>query len=109
MAAAIARQPAEFNCKTCRHRHCDTDRAMPRSKGPAPFMMWVIADPDGGTVPIFESATCPLPEIPARIWDMFTLYRHYKNGILFASGGIIDQPARYLQAMDEIERALKND
>ncbi len=32
-----------------------------------------------------------------------TLYRHYKNGVLLVSGGLLDQPNKYTEAMDLIE------
>ncbi len=39
-------------------------------------------------------------------WYQFRLYRHYKNGILLTGGGILDQPNRYLEIMELIDRAV---
>ncbi|MBI5427543.1 MAG: hypothetical protein HZA02_04600 [Nitrospinae bacterium] len=37
---------------------------------------------------------------------MFRLYRHYKNGFLPVSGGILDQTNPFLQAMEIVESAV---
>lgn len=34
---------------------------------------------------------------------MLKLHSHYKNGILINSGGILDQPSAYVEAMYMIE------
>jgi len=41
-------------------------------------------------------------------YHLIGLYLHYKNGILWNSGGISDQPAIYLQAMELIGGSLKH-
>lgn len=70
--------------------------------------MWEVADPDGGAEPIYLSACCPLPTIPARIWALFGLYRHYQRGVLLTAGGLLDQPHFYLEAMNLIEQVFDN-
>jgi hypothetical protein len=35
------------------------------------------------------------------------MYRHYKNGILLNSGGLDDQPAIYLDAMELIDSMVE--
>ncbi|HSW65418.1 MAG TPA: hypothetical protein VLH56_19230 [Dissulfurispiraceae bacterium] len=39
---------------------------------------------------------------------MSRFYRHYKNGFLLEPGGILDQPAWYLDAMAEIESTIQS-
>lgn len=65
-------------------------------------------DGDGQPVVVFEKPTCPLPTVPARIWALFDLYRFYRRGVMYTAGGIADQPHRYLEAMELIEKALQN-
>jgi hypothetical protein len=36
-------------------------------------------------------------------WEFIRLYRHYKAGILPLSGGLLDQPSRFIDAMDVID------
>ncbi len=37
-----------------------------------------------------------------------SLYRHYKNQYLLHAGGILDQPHRYMQAMETLDIAYGN-
>lgn len=37
---------------------------------------------------------------------LLRLYRHYQNQLLPFAGGILEQPAQYMQAMELIESAL---
>ncbi len=36
-------------------------------------------------------------------WRLLDLYGHYKSGYLALNGGLLDQPAGYLEAMKIIE------
>jgi hypothetical protein len=49
---------------------------------------------------VIESRTCFLPMISARSEFLLRLYRHYKSGILPHSGGLLDQPHYYAEAME---------
>lgn len=51
------------------------------------------------------SRTCLLPMIEEESRDMLKLYSHYKAGHLPFSGGILDQPAAFGDAMVIIESA----
>jgi hypothetical protein len=104
MAAAIIKAPAEFDCKTCKARHCDTDGKLPGSIGPAPFDQWVIKNPDG--TPALSSPVCLLPMIDAATWYLFRIHKHYKNSVLLVAGGLLDQPSRYMHTMELIDEAL---
>lgn len=37
---------------------------------------------------------------------LLRLYRHYQNNVLPFAGGILEQPAQYMRAMEIIEGAL---
>jgi len=39
--------------------------------------------------------------------SLIGLYLHYKNGVLWTAGGINEQPAIYLQAMEIISPRLQ--
>jgi len=67
--------------------------------------MWIIKDPAGSGPPLVESKTCLLPMITADIWFLFRLFRQYEKGNLLVSGGIMDQPHAYIDAMEHISEA----
>jgi len=93
----VAKSGPRFNCSKCKlGRHCDTDRKLPKSNGPATYNAFSF--PDIG----FESKTCPLPLITALSTKYIKLYFHYSNGVLLKGGGIDDQPQQYIEAMEII-------
>ena len=51
---------------------------------------------------VIESDVCLLPMVSSDSVDFINLYSHYKNRILFQAGGISDQPAPYMEAMQLI-------
>ena len=52
---------------------------------------------------LLSSNVCLLPMVDdtARTW--LRLHRHYRNGYLYGDGGIMDQPHKYLEAMELID------
>jgi len=89
-------QAHRFDCDKCSWgRHCDDDYRWPTSRGPAPTELWIVKG-------VIESRTCLLPMITAASRGLLALYGHYKNGLLPLAGGVVDQPAAFLQAMDII-------
>lgn len=89
----VAHNRESFNCQACRfQRHCD-------DRNPAPFPMFAI--PEIG----LESRTCLLPKVTEEARLMLDLYRHYKNGYLPLAGGIMNQPAAFMDAMAVIDAA----
>lgn len=90
----VAHNRESFNCQACRfHRHCD-------DSNPAPFPMFVIHEIG------LESRTCLLPMVTDASRQMLAMYRHYKNGYLPFSGGIMDQPEAFAEAMAIIDSAV---
>lgn len=80
----------KFNCSACSWgRHCD-------DSNPAPYNKFVIKG-------FMESKTCFLPMVTDESRFLLRLYRHYKNGLLAVSGGVLDQPNYYLEAMETID------
>lgn len=55
---------------------------------------------------MLSTPVCLLPMIDARIWQLFRLYRYYDKGNLYRGGGIMDQPNKYIEAMEIIHGAL---
>jgi hypothetical protein len=86
-----------FNCKKCEWgRHCD-------EKNPAPFEKWEIPEIN------LKSKTCLLPMITSESQSMLSLFRFYQNNQLALSGGVLEQPAKYLEAMKTIERQINSE
>jgi len=82
--------PAEFNCQECtaqdkRFRGCENE-----ATGPG-------IELNGKRI-----KRCPVKLIHPIIWEWINLYSHYKQGHLYYAGGVIDQPAKYLQVMSII-------
>ena len=80
-----------LSCKTCTHKDCDG------SKGYSRFKMGAV-----------EIDYCPLSVITLEISRYFSFYAHYKNGYLPASGGVLDQTARFLKMMEIIQAAVSD-
>ena len=83
----------EFDCANCSHRYCGD--GVKGSNGAAPYLKWMITG-----VGTFNS--CPLPMITEETDFFLRMYKHYKNGILLIGGGLLDQPNKYLEAMEMI-------
>ena len=47
--------------------------------------------------------TCPYTLVTDTARHMLDLHRWYARGVLLVAGGIYDQPARYIQAMELID------
>jgi len=89
----------KFNCKKCTFgHHCDDDMLWPESIGPSTNTLIEIQR-DGFEL---KSKTCLLPKITDRTNNFFKLYKHYSKGVLLVAGGLYDQPAIYIEAMDII-------
>jgi hypothetical protein len=54
-----------------------------------------------------ETSECPMRALPTSIWTWFDLFKHYRAGLLWAAGGISDQPAIYLEVMRLIDGAVR--
>lgn len=55
-----------------------------------------------------ESDVCFKPQITADTYRITKLYNHYKNGVLLYGGGLLEQPAAYLEAMELIETLINS-
>lgn len=84
---------ASFNCAECSHRFCG--EGIPNSNGKAPYVKWRIKG-----VGDFDS--CLLPMITEQSNFLIKLHQHYQKGILMQAGGLLDQPNKYLEAMELI-------
>lgn len=90
----MAHHRDKFDCANCRwHRHCD-------DRNPAGFPMFAI--PEIG----LESRTCLLPMIQPESREFLRLYSHYKNQLLPFGGGVYDQPAVFLEAMELVDSQI---
>lgn len=68
--------------------------------GIAPVPRWEILG-------VLEATNqCPRRAITADTRGWLTLYSHYKDGHLYRSGGVAEQPAIYLEAMRVIQYAV---
>jgi len=83
-------EPRPFDCNRCRWgRHCD-------ETNPAPFAQWQIPG-------VIASRTCLLPMVQPWAHRMMMLHRHYRNGRYPLSGGLLEQPNFYIEAMAVID------
>jgi len=56
---------------------------------------------------VIDSRVCLKPMITPFSYSLISYYLHYKNGVLWKAGGISDQPAIYLRAMELIGSRLQ--
>ena len=57
---------------------------------------------------VIDSDVCLKPMITPFSYQMMGLYLHYEKGVLWQAGGISDQPAIYLHAMEIIGSVIKH-
>ena len=96
IAVEVTKNHKQFDCATCTHHHCDLDGSRPGSRGPSSYEQWEVKG-------VIKSKTCLLPLITAFTHECLRLYRHYKNGVLLQSGGLYNQPNKYIKAMGVID------
>lgn len=86
----------KFDCQRCRFGyHCDDTGEWPLSRGAAPNVILEIPD-------VVESRTCLLPMVGEAERAWLRGYTHYQAGYLPSAGGINDQPAAFVEAMELI-------
>lgn len=84
-------EPQSFDCKTCQHRYCG--KGIEGGNGDAPYKMWTIKG-------VGQLQSCPLPMISEDSRLFLRLHKHYRNGILPLGTGLLEQPNKFLQAME---------
>lgn len=95
----MSRNPKGFDCSTCWHKNCDSDKSIEGSNGPAPIARWKVQHP---SIETFESKTCLLPMISPLSAEFLRLNIPYKNGHLPFAGGMLNQPNIFIDAMNLI-------
>lgn len=78
-----------IHCHDCKHKDCDG------SKGAS----WFVLDGE-------DIRYCPISRITEETALYIKYYGHYKNGYLPADGGMLDQTARFLRAMEIIDSVI---
>lgn len=91
----VGRNAKAFDCATCTIRHCDESGDIPGSKGRASWPVWELAGE--------QYYTCPLPAITPLSRELKRLHHHYEQGLLPFAGGVLDQPAGFMRAMEIID------
>lgn len=87
----FVQEPGKFDCNTCTWgRYCD-------ASNPAPFEQWEVPAIN------MKSAVCLKPMVTEHSHALLRLWRHYRAGILPYSGGIMNQPTAYIEAMELID------
>jgi hypothetical protein len=93
----VNKNSERFNCEKCEWgRHCN-------ESNPAPFPKWEIPQIN------LKSKICLLPMVTAEAQEAIRLYGFYKQKILALSGGVLEQPDKYLKAMQTIERQINHE
>jgi len=65
-----------------------------------PFAKWCIDDVLGETI---RSKECLRWLVTTQSIQFLRLFHHYKQGNLIWSGGLYEQPAKYLEAMEYLQ------
>ena len=103
MAIEVSQNQKDFNCDNCKNSfHCTetkNDPLWPNSIGPAEFEILEVAG-------IIDSRVCLKPMITSSSYFYLRLYEHYKNGLLPFSGGLLDQPAVFIETMEVMSRYM---
>ena len=96
----VNRDHENFDCRNCVNGHHCTeiaeDARWPQSVGVAPIDMFEIPN-------VIKTNVYLRPMITQASLFYFRLYKHYQKSMFPYSGGLLDQPAVYMQAMELIE------
>ena len=76
----------------------------PENGGPAPDVRWV-GPPDGAATHA-ELRVCPLPMVGADEAALLKFWPHWQANRMPEAGGLLDQPAGFVEAMDRIRRHM---
>ena len=52
---------------------------------------------------VISTSRCLRQLVTPASWEFIRLFRHYKAGVLPLAGGLFDQPARFVDAMEVID------
>lgn len=85
----MSRNWDDFNCETC---NCN-------DQFERPGQTYCI---DG----VIETKTCLRQLVTEQSAYFLRLHQHYKNGVLPLSGGLLDQPHKYVRAMEIFDQCL---
>lgn len=89
----VSRSAEGFNCATCHHKHCD-------ETNPGPPGMIEIRG-------VIKTNICLLPMVTPESWELVRLHGHYAKGRVPFSGGVLEQPAAFVRAVEVIEDAIR--
>lgn len=118
----VAAQLRGIHCHDCKHKDCDGSKGAswfvldgpataPERIPPAGMPVnpvWELFEP-GNLDPTSrweDIRYCPLSRITEETALYLKYYGHYKNGYLPAEGGLLDQTARFLRAMEIIDSVI---
>ena len=87
-AVNVAAHPKEFDCNACSMKHCTEETK-------SPSVLWNI---DGD-----DFKVCPKGLVTHASSEWLRYYAHYMNNILPTSGGLLQQTAKFVKAMELIE------
>lgn len=87
----VAAHPQEFDCDKCKYsKHCTPEN-------PSPFPQWNVNGED--------LLVCPKGQVNHESAEWLRYYMHYTNGFLPVNGGLLEQTAKFIAAMEIIEGA----
>ena len=87
----MAAHPKDFDCNKCTWKHCTPDN-------PSPNPQWDI---DGE-----EFNVCPKGLVTWESIDWLRYHSHYEKGFLPVAGGMMNQTAQFVEAMEIIDSTL---
>ena len=91
MAVNVAAAPKEFDCDKCKYfKHCTPEN-------PGSFPQWEI---DGAHFNV-----CPKGLVTRDSAEWLRYYSHFSKGIMPVSGGLLENTAKFVEAMEIIEIA----
>lgn len=52
---------------------------------------------------VISTSRCLRQLVTPTSWEFLRLYKHYKQGVMPYAGGLLDQPSRFVDAMEVID------
>lgn len=106
IATFFSMNQAEFNCAACIKRHAKKHRDEKKGCNVR------SSKPVGAYHEIYTFYRCPGSMRDAGMVELIKQHRHWKLGVLPFEGGLLQQPAKYIEAMhliDALEAEHQND
>ncbi len=92
MAFAVSQNPSAYPCGAC--------ACGPEGESPGGWIIPALKNPDGTP---WTTNICPRRQLDDGAVELLRYWRFWRQGVLLVAGGLLNQPARYVEAMEFLD------